>query len=169
MRRLYIHGEITDETFSRFSKKLAKLVQASPSQPIVVELSSEGGSSYAALAIYGRIVSCPAPIHVHAYGPILSAATIILAAGTKRSVAPESWFMVHEDSGDIEGETSFVVKKAKQMLIEEKQWASILARHSLLSASEWFKLSKESTYFTAEECVKVGVADNILKYSKGVK
>lgn len=165
MRRITIHGEITDETFSRFSKKLTKLA-ALDNSPIVLELHSEGGSPYAALAIYGRIVSSSVPVHVVAFGAVMSAATIILAAGHKRSMAPESWFMTHLSESKAEGNFKSQKRAAEQAYREELQWAEILSKHSLLSAKEWYNMSINTTYLSAQQCLQYGLIDNILKGAK---
>lgn len=165
MRRINIHGEITDETYSKFSKKLSRLLEMGNEQ-ITVDLHSEGGSPYAALAIYGRIVSCPALVHVIAYGACMSAATIILAAGHKRSMAPETWLMVHDGVSSAKGTVTTHLTHAKQTAREELQWDSILAKHSLLSANDWRKLSKRTTYLSAEQCLQYGLIQNILKGGK---
>jgi ATP-dependent Clp protease protease subunit len=165
MRRLFIHGEITDETFSKFSKKLSKLL-AQSNDSITLELHSEGGSPYAALAIYGRIVSSPASIHVVAYGAVMSAATIILAAGHRRSMAPETWFMTHLSESKADGNFKQFKQAASQAYREELQWSEILAKHSSLPASEWEKLSNKTTYLSAEQCLQYGIIDTILRGKK---
>lgn len=152
-------GEINEKAYRKFTQQL-DILTSEGDLPVHVELSSEGGFMYDALAIYGRIQTSSVPIYVSGYGKIMSAATIILAGAHYRAVAPESWFFVHDSP-----ETATVkdYKTAKQAEKEEQQWAQILAKHTLLNVKEWRELSHKDTYLTSNEMLQYGIVDKILK------
>jgi ATP-dependent protease ClpP protease subunit len=98
----------------------------------------------------------------------MSAATVILAAGDKRYMAQDAWFMVHESNEAISGRLSMHQVATTQMLKEEMQWADILARHSEWSVEQWRAASKRTTYLTAFQLQQIKLIDGILP-SKGTK
>lgn len=153
-----IIGEINEQTVSMFLKKTEKAI-ANSAPFIIINLCSEGGYQYDALAIYGRIRSLPMPVIVRAYGKVMSAATIILAGASERFLAPETWIMVH-DSPESKSGTPRELLQAQR---EEDQWANILAQHSHTSAIEWRAISARDSYLTPAEAIQLGIADVILK------
>lgn len=166
MRKIYLHGEINGAMFSRFSKKIDRLVFENPNAPIDIELASEGGKPYAALAIYNKMRQCDCEISVLVYGPCMSAATIILAGGDMRYMAQDSWFMVHESTEGIKGTLADHRTHTQQMQLEENQWSEILARHSEWTAKQWAKASSRTTYLTAEELYSIKLVHGVLKGAK---
>lgn len=156
MRIVRLIGSIDTDTFSIFSEELATLEDKK--SPVTVELTSEGGDGYVALAFYARIRRSPCEIRIVGLGPVISAATIILAAGDKRYMDQDAWFMVHDeqiDSSITNIQTAHA--ELEQAKVFEMHWAGILARHSNLSPKQWRELSEKTTYMSAEDCLKCGL------------
>lgn len=162
MRKLYLHGEINERLFVKFSKKLDALIAEDDRSFIEIELSSEGGLPYWALAIYGKIVDCPAPVQIAAIGPVMSAATILLVASEHRYCTEGSWFMVHDASERSEGTSNALRRHATQVEREEQQWAEILAGATDLPAEEWRKMSRQTTYLDAKQMLQFGIVNQII-------
>lgn len=160
-RKLYITTEISDESYTKFSKRLTML-ESRGSGPIEVELFSAGGDAYAALAFSARMRASPCVIRIHARGLIASAAVLILAAGDIREMAKEAWVMVHEDSGENSGNVSELMKQALHMEALEDQWAVLLEERSSTSAEAWRKLHNETKYLTSSQCLALGLIDKIV-------
>lgn len=163
---IYLHGEINLELFHKFSKKLDKAVTDPDLDVIDIELASEGGSSYDALAIYGKLRACSKPTRVTALGSCMSAATIILAGATYRRCDSQAWLMVHDSTEVSETTTEGKRRQYIQMEREEQQWADILAYHSSTPAEQWRILSKQTTFLTAREALQLGLVDEIMKGKK---
>jgi ATP-dependent protease ClpP protease subunit len=162
MRKIRLIGQINEKAYKKFSKKLDELLEDGHDL-IEIELSSEGGHTYDALAIYGKIRTCPAPIRIIAHGLVMSAATIILAAGDFRAVSEECWIMLHDASDAFKGPVGAVQAKLGQMQAEEDQWAKLLELHSKTPKETWRALSQRTTYLTAAEAYQLGLIDEILK------
>ena len=148
------------ETFKDFSKKLDKASQ--DSEEVLIELSSPGGDSYAALAYASAIRKYSYDLTVEAYGLVASAAVLVLAAGGIRLMNKESWVMVHENSGTLEGNVLELEREAGQLRRLEVQWAEILASVTKTKAEVWTALHKETTYLSAEQCLALGLIDRII-------
>ena len=161
-RKIYLIGTIDEAMVERFAGELDAL-NAESSKPIEVELSSEGGTHYASLAIVGRIRNSKAPVHVKAYGYIMSAAVLILACADKRFMCEHAWVMVHEDSGKVKGSTSDLAKQIEQMGREEEQWCRLMDRFSRPKIADWAFMSLNTTYLTAQDCLDYGLIDFIMK------
>lgn len=161
-RKLYILGDITEALYEQFTKELDELLRQS-NKPIVVELSSQGGSQYVALAICGRLRNCVAPIDIHAYGAVMSAATIILASGRIRKMSAETWVMLHDSDEKAKGTAEQMQRQITQSLREEEQWAELLQQFTGTSKSIWRTLSLKYTYLSAAEALELNLIDEIMK------
>lgn len=160
-RKLYIIGEISYKNFGSFTEELSALEDES-SEAITIELTSEGGDAYVSLAYVARIRKSPCFIKVVGNGYVASAAVLILACGDRRAMTEESWLMVHEENGGVDGNTSLIEIETKQMRRLEDQADRALAHYSRVDAKTWAKLHKETTYLTANECLAMGVIDEVI-------
>lgn len=158
---IQIIGDITQDSYKEFSRQLAEL-EKTKIKSVVIELMSDGGEAMAALAFYSRIRSSRIGIAIHAVGTVASAAVLILAAGDKRLMDAQAWVMVHEDYAKLKGSTSSMVVEAGQMQRLEEQWCGLLDSQTKTTASEWARLHKETTYLCAEECLSLGLIDEIV-------
>lgn len=161
VRKIYIVGQIDEESYLKFSKRLSALERQND-DPVEIELASEGGFAYAALAFAGRMEASPCELVVKAYGFIASAAVLILAAGDKRILSADSWVMVHEDSGEFEGSVAEIEKKVAHARRMEHQWNKLMEKYSGTHADEWEELHEDTTYLDAVECKTLGLVDEIV-------
>jgi ATP-dependent protease ClpP protease subunit len=163
MRKIYLIGTIDEAAYAKFTKKLSKYESIDSKAPVHIELNSLGGTGLDALAFYDRIKTSPCPVHITVYGCAQSAATLILAAGDFRVMGHEAWLMVHDDSGELSGNTGLLLKEAQHLEHREDQWAELLAANSETPAHVWRQLSKETTYLTAKQTYQYGLVDQIKK------
>lgn len=160
-RILRIIGTIDEQAFKEFSENL-HILEMRETSPVIVELSSEGGIAYDALAFCGRIRNSPCDIIIKAYGLIASAAVIILAAGDQRLMAKEAWVMVHEDSDKLKGNVVELEKQSKHLRRLENQWCELLADLTKTPAVKWGQLHKATTYLNSKECLDLDLVDKII-------
>lgn len=162
-RVIKLTGEVDDFMWEILDSGLNQLEAISKAK-ITIRINSEGGSTYHALAIVGRIKKSPAYIVTEAFGQVMSAATLILAAGRSRAISHYSFFMWHEASYDVGGRHSQIKHTVAQVEKEEKMWAEWMSKMTgeLKSAKWWYEngVGKDA-YFTAEELLNLGVVDEI--------
>lgn len=169
-RKIHIIGDIDYDAYRRFTKKMDKLEDAEPGEPIHIVLSSEGGDAKVALAFYDRIRMSSCPISITGVGLVASAAALILVAPpdvARRSMTKNSWLMVHDDNVGVNGvdENDRVVnaqKKLNQLKAFEDQWNELMAASTTTTASGWKMLHEDETYFMAEDCLRLGVIGEIV-------
>lgn len=161
-RKIILVGAIDEASYRQFSEDMRALEDDNPDGTISIDLSSTGGSAYDALAYCGRMRTSDCHIIVRAYGFVASAAVLVLAAGDKRVMTTEAWVMVHEDSDELSGEVRELERETKHMRRLEEQWASLLADRTRITADEWARMHKETTYLSATECFRLGLVDELV-------
>ncbi len=160
-RIVRICGEINNETFSTFSAQLLSAEKVKRCS-VTIELHSDGGYGYSALAFAARMRQSKCCITVVAYGYVASAAVLILASAHKRKMTKEAWVMVHEDAGKINGDVVKMEREAKQYRLLEQQWAKLLSIRTGTSQEIWERLHKETTYLNAQACLELGLIDEVV-------
>lgn len=171
--KFYITGDITTKKFKKFSEwldnyesgyyKTAESRDLTSFANVQIILSSHGGDAYAALAYAQRIRSSALDIHIEAVGYVGSAATMILAYGDHRTMGRECWCMVHESQlEEVDGGPSDIRSSIEQTEREEEHWNKLLEIVTKTSHEEWAELAAETTYLTADECLKLGLIDEVV-------
>lgn len=167
IRKIRLYGEVNEDMAEKFSTELDDLLKEDSKSPIHVEICSGGGCPYSALAIYGRIVSCPVQFIGFSYGFCHSAATLIFAACDDRRASRDSWFMTHEDSGESdEKSTKDLVAFSQQRSNEERHWSELMAKRTKKTVNFWRELSERTTYFKHTAAIEHGLAHSIITEDK---
>lgn len=165
--KLQLVGQVDDEMVRQVDEFLTE-AEKSKIKTVEFMLCSEGGHAMSGLAIYDRMRQSSCKIVAKAYGNVNSAATIILVGADRRLMSENCWFMVHDTSTKVRGDTSTIVRAGKQAEREEQQWANILSKHSTLDYRGWRESSSNTTFFTANECLMLGIIHAIIP-NKGKK
>lgn len=160
-RIILISGDIDQETFEVIEAALTEMESQSRAT-VTVKINSPGGEVYHALAIVGRLKESKCKIVTMGYGHIMSAATMILAAGDERMISKFSFFMHHESSYEIQGKHSEVKNEVGQMEREEQCWAQWMEEFTKKPKKFWLSTGVgKNSYFSPEELVELGVADEV--------
>jgi len=161
-RVITLSDDIDEQEFLRIDAALTEM-ESHGKSTITLRINSEGGCVYDALAIAGRIRKSKAHIVTEGYGCVMSAATIILAAGKTRKMSAIAWYMYHEASYEVEGRHSAVKAFVKQAEREEKKWAETMARFSDMDEEFWREKGIAiDAYFTPEQLMEYGAIDEII-------
>jgi ATP-dependent protease ClpP protease subunit len=160
-RIIRITKDIDHDLFDVVDAGLTELESFSK-KTITFRISSYGGGVYEALAIIGRMEKSPCKIITEGYGPIMSAATAILAAGDERKMSKRAWFMHHEASYGIEGRHNEVKNFVRQQEREELEWAKLMEELTGVNKNTWLVAGKNiDKYFSPQECLQLNVVDKL--------
>lgn len=160
-RIITISGDIDQEQFEIVEAGLTEMESQSRAG-VTIKINSSGGEVYQALAIVGRLKESKCKITTKGYGHIMSAATMILAAGDSRKISRHSFFMHHEASYALEGKHSHLKNEVKQAEKEERFWAEWMTEYSTAPKNFWATNGVGvNAYFTAQELLDLGVVDEI--------
>lgn len=164
-RKLFLTGEITEETANDFVSEILYLSQSD--EPVDIYINSPGGSVNAGLVIYDAIQSCEGkiPINLYCIGMAASMGAVILAGGQKgrRFILPHSKCMIHEPliSGGMGGSATTIKKTAESILETKEITNGILAKHTGKSVEEIDEATSYDNFMNAEEAIAFGLCDKI--------
>ncbi|MGO5336634.1 ClpP family protease [Bilifractor sp. LCP19S3_H10] len=166
-RRLFLEGEICQDTADALLKKMMILCDQDSQKPITIYINSPGGDVVSGMVIYDLIQGLPCPITCIVTGLAASMAAIILAGGQKgrRLILPHSHMLIHEPrivTGSVKGTASTVRETAESVLKMEKMLTDLLVRHTGRTAEEVEAVMAKETMMDAEESVSFGLCDDII-------
>ncbi len=174
-RRVFVCGEINDDSANELIKELIYLETDDASSPVTLFINSPGGSVSAGLAVYDTLRMMESPIRVVCTGLAGSIAAIIYLAGDKdkRYILPNSKIMVHDPSfsggHDIGHRKYFDVEPELENLRKcGEKLASIISERTGKTLDEVMAITRYDTFFSAEEAIEFGLASNIVKSIKEV-
>jgi ATP-dependent protease ClpP protease subunit len=162
-RVITVSGEIEEGWFD-FIDSRASLLEKDSTAAITLRLNSQGGNTYEAMAVVGRLRASSCKFHIEAYGHVMSAATLILACGHKRKMSKYAWLMHHGSYWGMETTRHAEAKeRVKQNEREETLWNQWMAEFTGKEAGYWEKWSQHrDLYMTAEQALAAGVIDEII-------
>lgn len=161
-RVILIVEEINDELYKLVESAMTEMESYSR-QPITLKINSGGGDEYAALAIVGRIKRSKCKVITEGYGQIMSAATLILAAGRHRRISKYATFMHHESSYELEGRHTSIKAELAEHERMEQVWAQCMADMSSKSKKFYLEEGKNTDkYWTPSQLKEYGIVDEII-------
>jgi ATP-dependent Clp protease protease subunit len=166
-RTITLIGEINRDSAEATIKGLHMLGSLS-SEPISILLNSDGGDVNQGLAIMDMIRRQTAHVTVDVYGEACSMAAVILQAADTRRMAPTARLMIHVGSESYDDHVHIVRRWAKYIAKEDKICTDklldrIREKHVDFSRGKLNKMLEFDTILNAEEAVKLGLADEVIK------
>jgi ATP-dependent Clp endopeptidase proteolytic subunit ClpP len=146
----------------------AKEVVPTEIPPIEFLLSTPGGSADDMFALYDimRVVRERCTIQTFGLGKVMSAGVLLLAAGTKgqRKIGKNCRVMIHSVIGGTSGSFHNLENEMEEMRYMQEAYLKALSDESSLSVAQLKRMinRKVNVYLSAEEAVKMGIADIIV-------
>lgn len=166
-RRLFIQGQISMDSACAFADQMMLLCDQSH-DPIDLFINSPGGEVKAGLMMYDIIQSSPAPIRIYCRGMAYSMAALLFASGQHgRYLLPNSELMLHEPllSSGVQGSASSIRSISDGIMAVRAKLNAILAKHTGRSVEEIEEATRYDHFFSAEESIDFGLADEIVSFS----
>lgn len=163
-RIVVLNGEVNDDSAGLVASQMLLLAAKDPSAPITFYINSPGGSVSAGFMIYDTMQHIPNDVSTVAMGLAASMGQFLLTAGTPglRQVMPNARVMMHQPLGGIGGTASDIRIQAEQMAALKVRLAQLIADHSGQSLAQVQQDSDRDRWFTAEEAVRYGLADQVV-------
>jgi ATP-dependent Clp protease protease subunit len=139
-----------------------------PPRPIEFYLSTYGGSADDMFGLYDvmRLIRQETEIHTFGVGKVMSAGVLLLAAGTKgkRRIAQNCRIMLHSVAAGNHGNLHDLTNELEAISDLQKMYARCLVKETEMTKSQLKKMleRKVNVYLSAEEAVKLGIADVIV-------
>jgi ATP-dependent Clp protease protease subunit len=167
---ILLTGEINDDTAESIIAQLLYLEAKEFEGDIHFYINSPGGVISAGLAIYDTMQCIKCSVETICVGQAASMAAILLAAGIKgkRVAFPNARMMIHQPLGGGQGQASDIEIQAKEMNRVKKRLDEILVYHTGKPMEVIEKDTDRDFFLTAEEAVKYGLIDRIVRAGEGV-
>ena len=124
-------------------------------------LNSGGGIAMDGLAIYNALKMHDGKVTIFVDGNASSAASLIAMAGDKVIMNQGALMMIHDPSGVSFGNAGDMARDAEALDKMAEQFAAIYAAKAKIKVSEARDIMKTETWYTAEEAVAAGFADEV--------
>ncbi len=164
-RIIFLGSEIDDDLANLVMAQILFLEAEDKEKDIQMYINSPGGLVTAGLAIYDTMQLVKCDVSTICIGQAASAAALLLAAGKnkKRYILPNSRVMIHQVMGGSQGQATEIEIQTKELLRIKKQVNEIMALHTNKSLSQIEKDTDRDRFLSANEAVKYGVVDKIIK------
>jgi ATP-dependent protease ClpP protease subunit len=140
-----------------------QLTAAKSATTIRVKLNSGGGSAFDGLAIRNLLREHPARIEVDVEGLAASAASVVAMAGDRIRMHAGAMLMIHCSGSSIGGNRKELERSAQTLKSIDDSVAGIYAaRTRKKTAAEMLALMEAETWFSAQEAVDIGLADEVV-------
>lgn len=157
---IFIYDEIGywGTASNEFVKDLALLADE---PKLMINLNSPGGDVFDGIAIYQALLDHPAHITVKVNGLAASIASVITMAGDRVVMGARSQIMIHEGFTFASGDAQTMRKTADMLDRISDNIAAVYADRAGGDPIMWRDRMREETWFSAEEAVAAGLADEI--------
>lgn len=135
-------------------------------KPILIKLNSPGGDVFEGIEIYNYIKNHEQPVTVEIMGVAASAASIIAMGADKIIMNTGTSLMIHEASTWTFGNKSDIQKTLNALETIDDSLVAIYAERTGIETDEIKDLLNAETWFTAEEAVNKGFADEVKAKAK---
>ena len=135
---------------------------------IEIEIKSNGGDGFEALAIYDELKNNPARVKVKIVGSTASAGTIIAMGGDEIEITENSSFLIHRGSTIAMGNVDAMEKAAELLEHFDNKLLNIYQKRTGKRKSQIENLMKEDRWLKASEAIEWGFADKMTKTKKTI-
>ncbi len=172
IRTMALFGDVDEEKSLDLIVGLLSLTEFTekepPYDPIKFYISTYGGSADEMFSIYDMmsILKNKCEIETIGLGKVMSAGTLLLAAGTKgkRKIGRHCRVMIHAVAAGSAGELHNMENEMKSIKHIQEMYIGALAKETCMTKRTIQKLldRRVNVYLTAEEAVEYGIADEII-------
>jgi ATP-dependent Clp protease protease subunit len=164
-RIIMLGSPVMDEVANIIVAQLLFLESQDPDKDIHFYINSPGGSVTAGLAIYDCMQVIRPAVRTYCIGQCASMGAWLLASGTKgkRCALPNSRIMIHQPLGGATGQATDIDIHAREILKMRDRMAQILADHTGKSKAQILEDIDRDLYMSADDAVKYGLIDEVVK------
>jgi len=166
-RIIFLGDLIDDDLANAVIAQLLFLESQDAKQDIKIYVNTPGGLVTSGLAIYDTMQYVKCDVATICVGIASSMGAVLLAAGSKgkRFILPNAEVMIHQIMGGAEGQATDIKIRAEHILRLRDRLNKILAKHTGQNLDKIEKDTDRDYFMTAEEALKYGIVDKIIKSS----
>jgi ATP-dependent Clp protease protease subunit len=166
-RIIFLGTPVDDAAANIICAQLLLLDADDNDRDISVYINSPGGSVTAGLAIYDTMQYVRADVATICVGLAASMGQFLLCSGTpgKRYALPHSRILMHQPSGQMQGQAADIAIQAEQIIYLKKMMAERISFHTGQPVERIEADSDRDRWFTAEEAKDYGFIDMVIERS----
>jgi ATP-dependent Clp protease, protease subunit len=166
-RIVFLGTQVDQGSANLICAQLLLLEAEDPSRDIFLYVNSPGGSVTDGLAIYDTMQYVSCDIATICLGLAASMGQFLLCAGApgKRYALPHSRILMHQPSGQMQGQAADIAIQAEQIIYLKRMMAERIAFHTGQPIERIEADSDRDRWFTAEEAKDYGFIDRVIDRS----
>jgi ATP-dependent Clp protease protease subunit len=164
-RIVFLGTQVDDTSANLICAQLLLLAAEDADRDIHLYINSPGGSVTAGLAIYDTMQFVPCDVSTVCMGLAASMGQFLLCAGEpgKRFSLPHSRILMHQPSGQAQGQAADIAIQAEQIIYLKRMMAERIAFHTGQPIERIEADSDRDRWFTADEAKEYGFIDQVIE------
>jgi ATP-dependent Clp protease protease subunit len=169
-RIVFLGTQVDDTSANLICAQLLLLAAEDNKKDISLYINSPGGSVTAGLAIYDTMQFVPCDVSTVCMGLAASMGQFLLCAGEpgKRFALPHSRILMHQPSGQAQGQAADIAIQAEQIIYLKRMMAERISFHTGQPVERIEADSDRDRWFTAEEAKAYGFIDSVIEKAPDV-
>ncbi len=170
-RIIFLGEEVTDTSANLVVAQMLFLESEDPNKDIHLYINSPGGSVTAGMAIYDTMRYVKCDVSTICMGMAASMGAFLLAGGQKgkRFALPNADIMIHQPSGQAQGQASDIKITADKILQTRQHLNEILAENTGQPLDVIEADTERDNWMTADEAKAYGLIDEVVVSRQGKK
>lgn len=167
---IFLGSAIDDSVANVIIAQLLFLEAEDAEKDISIYINSPGGIVSSGMAIYDTMKFIKNDVVTICMGQASSMAAIILAGGSKgkRYALPNSRVLIHQPLGGFQGQATDILIHAEEIKRIKENITSLLSLHTGKKPEDIAKDIERDYYMDAEESLKYGIIDSVIKERKNI-
>jgi ATP-dependent protease ClpP protease subunit len=163
--KLYVYDVIGG--WDNDAAEFVRAVHALDAPAVDLHINSPGGFVFDAVSMYEALAAHPSTVNVHIDGLAASAASFLAQAGDSISIARGGRMMIHDAQGVGIGSPADLREYADLLDAVSNDIAGYYAERAGGKATAWRGAMSATTWYSAQEAVDAGLADNVTSKQPG--
>lgn len=172
-RIVMLNTDVNDQSANILISQLLFLESENPELPITMYINTPGGSVYDGLGIMDTMNFIQCPVHTVVLGMAASMGSIMCSSGTKgkRFALPNSTIMIHQVSSGTRGQNTDIQIHARETAYLNDKLTKILSDNTYgkVNHEDMVIACERDNWLRPEQCIELGLIDEIVKSRKDVK
>ncbi len=170
-RIVFLGTQVDQSSANLICAQLILLEAEDPERDISLYINSPGGSVTDGLAIYDTMQYVRCDVATICVGLAASMGQFLLCAGApgKRYALPHSRILMHQPSGQMQGQAADIAIQAEQIVYLKRMMAERIAFHTGQPVERIEADSDRDRWFTASEAKDYGFIDQVIERSMATR
>jgi len=166
-RIVFLGTQVDQNSANLICAELLLLEAEDTERDVFLYINSPGGSVTDGLAIYDTMQYVRCDVSTICLGLAASMGQFLLCAGApgKRYALPHSRILMHQPSGQMQGQAADIAIQAEQIIYLKRMMAERIAFHTGQPVERIEADSDRDRWFTAEEAKEYGFIDQVIDRS----